>query len=91
MQRKLGMRIKIPVLNAAGEVREVDTTEMLPSIIVGGPSTSLVERLNAAERQAMDAWANQQQPGENGTVDLLKWPGWVDEFARAQRESKTGQ
>ncbi|WP_176042775.1 hypothetical protein [Burkholderia stabilis] len=83
--------MKMTFRNSAGEVGEIDAATMQPGMIVGGPATSLMERLNAAEREAMEAWTNEQQPGENGAVDLRKWPGWMDAFARAQRESKAGQ
>lgn len=83
--------MKKPFRNSAGEVTEIDVAQMQPGIIVGGHTTPLLERLSATERQGLDAWANEQPVGENGAVDLRKWPGWLDAFARAQRESKGDQ
>lgn len=83
--------MKKPFRNSAGEVTEIDVATMQPGIIVGGHATPLLERLTTAERRELDAWANEQPVGENGAVDLRKWPGWLGVFARAQRESKRDQ
>lgn len=69
--------MKKPFRNSAGVVPEIDVTQMQPDIIVGGHTTPLLKRLSAAERQELDAWANEQPVGENGAVDLRKWPGWL--------------
>ncbi|MCW3632820.1 hypothetical protein [Burkholderia cenocepacia] len=82
--------MKTTFRNSAGEVREIDVATMQPSIIVGGHTPPLLAFLNAAERQALDAWANKQPVGENGAVDMMKWPGWLDALTRAQRESNQG-
>lgn len=43
--------------------------------------------LNESERRNLDAWINEQPIGENGALQLMKWPGWLDAFARAKREA----
>ncbi|TDA48098.1 hypothetical protein [Burkholderia pyrrocinia] len=81
--------MKMKYRNSTAEVAEIDVAPMQPGIIGGGHAKSLLERLSAAERQALDAWAREQPVGENGAVDLRRWPGWLETFARAQRESKS--
>ena len=55
--------------------------------ILGGEPTSMLDRLNESERRDLDAWASEQPVGENGAVNLMKWPGWFDAFVRAKREA----
>ncbi|OXI30965.1 hypothetical protein CFB84_43160 [Burkholderia aenigmatica] len=62
-------------------------TNKLMGIINGGEPTSMLSRLNDEERRSLDAWATQQPAEPNGSVDLRKWPGWLDAFVRRTSSS----
>lgn len=62
-------------------------TNNLMGIIIGGEPTSMLSRLNDEERRSLDAWAMQQPAEPNGSVDLRKWPGWLDAFVRRTSSS----
>ena len=44
--------------------------------------SSIMEKLNDGEREALYAWAKAQPAGENGAIDLMNWPGWSEAFLR---------
>ncbi|CAM2198491.1 conserved protein of unknown function (plasmid) [Paraburkholderia kururiensis] len=53
-----------------------------------GDAGSLLEKLNDAERRALDEWAR-TQPREDGVVDLMRWHGWHDVALRMHSDMET--
>lgn len=52
----------------------------------GQQTSSIREQLSAEEQVALEAWSKAQPAGENGAIDLMKWPGWSNAFLRKYGE-----
>ncbi|MBN3776975.1 hypothetical protein G3O06_05250 [Burkholderia sp. Ac-20345] len=55
--------------------------QILVALLIGTAATAF------AQDQMRDAWAKQQPTEPNGSVDLRKWPGWLDAFVRRTSSS----
>lgn len=93
--------MKMLVRTTAGEVREVDTTEMQPRAILGGAETSpsMLERLNDVEVRELSVWLSEPALGHSvdlyadspmdalpPSINIARWPGWATVAERIQAD-----
>jgi len=65
-------------------------TAMQPTLTLGTSekAASMLDKILPADQLALQAWTEQQTPGEYGSIDLMRWPGWA-EAIQAKLRSKT--
>lgn len=52
-------------------------------------SRSMLDMLTHEQKTELFAWAEAQRPALGGSIDLMKWPGWIEHF-RARLAALTG-
>jgi hypothetical protein len=53
-----------------------------------GKSNSLLGRLTDEECGELMAWSKNQPREPNGSVNLMKWPGWIEAFPRLAKKEQ---